>query len=220
MDGHKFGHVLHTVHGTEKTDGVGRMKQAGLHIHISPTAAALFLGMLLTDRTQLCLAVLTAAFFHELGHLGAARLLRIPIRSIRLDLLGARMDAAGRMISYGEEWLLSAAGPLFSLVLAALSAVFWEVSLFACRLSCVSVLLGILNLLPVRSFDGGRMLSSFLSATVGERVSEHTLTVSSFLFLFLLWCFAVYCLLRVGDGLSLLCFTVSLFSRFFELSEG
>ena len=191
------------------------MKKTRLHIHISPATATLFLGMILTDRTLLCLAVIAAAFFHEVGHLSAARLLHIPIRSLQLDLLGARLDAAGRMLSYGEEWILSAAGPLFSFVLAALPAAFWDVSLFARQLSCASVLLGALNLLPIRSFDGGRMLSSFLSAAAGDRISEYALTLCSFLFLFLLWCCAVYCLLRVGDGLSLLCFKISLLSSIF-----
>ena len=195
------------------------MKKPKLHIQIAPAAATLFLGMLLTDRSMLCLAAILAAGFHELGHLFAARYLHIPMRSLRLDLIGARLDTEGRLLSYGEEWLLCAAGPLFSLILAILPAGLWSVSAFARQLSCASLLLGILNLLPIRTFDGGRMLSAFLCATLGDRVSARVVNACSFLFLFLLWCSAVYCLMRVGDGLSLLCFSMSLFSRFFELSD-
>lgn len=192
------------------------MRKSKMQIRVAPAAATLFLGMLLTDRSLLCLAALVAAAFHEVGHLCAAKLMHIPMKSLRLDLLGARLDATGRMLSYGEEWVLCMAGPLFSLLLAAIPAPFWMSSLFARQLSYASLLLGVLNLLPIRSFDGGRMLSAVLSVTVGERAAERTLTCSSFLFLFLLWCFSVYCLLRVGDGLSLMCFSMSLFSRFFE----
>ena len=196
------------------------MKQTGtrIRIRISPAAATLVLGLLLTDRSLLCLATLLAAGFHEAGHLCAARLLHIPLRALRLDLMGARLDITGRMLSYGEEWLLCAAGPLFSLLLAAAPAPVWAISQFARQLSAVSLLLGLLNLLPIRSFDGGRMLAALLAVTVGERAAGGVLTGCSFVFLFLLWCLAVYFLLRAGDGLSLLCFSMNLLARFFYSS--
>ena len=196
------------------------MRQVGNRIRISPIVAVFFLGLMLTDRSLLCLSAFLAAAFHEAGHLLAAKLLRIPIRTMRLDLLGARMDTVGRLLSYGEEWLLCAAGPLFSLLLSGGLAVFWSVSSFARLLSCASLLLGLLNLLPIRSFDGGRMLSVAISAGFGETASDYVLKLSSFLFLFLLWAVSVYFLLRAGDGLSLFCFSMSLFSHFFDLSDG
>ena len=204
----------------ERARGRRLQRKSGFRVMIAPSAAVLLTSLLLTDGSRLCLAAVLAAFVHELGHLAAARLLGIPMRALRLDLLGARLDTCGRMLTYGEEWLLCAAGPLFSLLLSAAMALFWKAFFFARLVSCASLLLGALNLLPIRSFDGGRMLSALLSATLGERVSERALTVSSFLFLFLLWSCAVYCLLRLGNGLSLFCFSMSLFSRFFSLSDG
>ncbi len=186
---------------------------------VSPVVAVFFLGLLLTDRSLLCVSAFLAAAFHELGHLLAARLLNIPIRSLRLDLLGARMDTVGRMMTYGEEWLLCAAGPLFSLLLSSGLFFLWEISPFAKLLSCASLLLGFLNLLPIRSFDGGRMLAVALSSFFGEAVSDYVLRLTSFLFLFLLWAVSVYFLLLAGDGLSLFCFSMSLFSHFFAFSE-
>ena len=191
----------------------GRMK-------VSPLVAVFFIGLILTDRSLLCLSAFLAAAFHEVGHLLAARLLGIPIRSLRLDLLGARMDTVGRMMTYGEEWLLAAAGPLFSLLLSLGLFFLWEISPFARLLSCASLLLGGLNLLPIRSFDGGRMLASSISYFFGERTSDYILRLTSFLFLFLLWAVSVYFLLLAGDGLSLFCFSMSLFSHFFAFSEG
>ena len=191
----------------------GRMK-------VSPLVAVFFIGLILTDRSLLCLSAFLAAAFHEVGHLLAARLLGIPIRSLRLDLLGARMDTVGRMMTYGEEWLLAAAGPLFSLLLSLGLFFLWEISPFARLLSCASLLLGGLNLLPIRSFDGGRMLASPISYFFGERTSDYVLRLTSFLFLFLLWAVSVYFLLLAGDGLSLFCFSMSLFSHFFAFSEG
>ena len=188
-------------------------------VRISPLVAVFFVGLILTDRSLLCVSAFLAAAFHELGHLCAARLLKIPIRTLRLDLLGARLDTVGRMLSYGEEWLLCWAGPMFSFLLSGGLSFLWDVSQFSRLLSCASLLLGLLNLLPIKGFDGGRMLASAISAVAGEGAAEYALRLTSFLFLFLLWAVSVFFLLRAGDGLSLFCFSMSLFSHFFALSE-
>lgn len=187
-----------------------------LELHIAPPVAVILIVMLVFDRTGICFLTLLAAFLHECGHLLAARLLKIPLGELRLDFLGARMEVSGRMMSYGEEWLLSAAGPITSLLLAALGALLWNVSEHAQIFSCASLVLGLLNLLPIRTFDGGRMMECALLRFADPCVVRVIMRACSFLFLFLLWAIAVYFLLRAGDGLSLLCFSMSLLFRFFD----
>ncbi len=185
-------------------------------IRVAPQVAILFLLMILSDRSGLCLVTVGAALLHECGHLVAARLLRIPISGLQMSFLGARLEVSGRMLSYGEEWLLCAAGPFASLFAAAIAAPLWQYTDVARAFSCASLVLGLLNLLPIQSFDGGRMLSCVLARVGGARVAERGGALCSFFFLFLLWAVAVYFLLRVGDGLALFCFSLSLFLRFFE----
>lgn len=192
-------------------------------IRVTPFAAVLVLGLILTDDSGLCLVTLLAAVLHECGHFAAARLLRIPLGDLHLDLLGARLEVRGKLLSYAEEWILCAAGPMISLICAAIGGMFWgiePISVAAIRFSCASLVLGVLNLMPIRTFDGGRMLEVTLLSFFGERVVESVMRTFSFLLLFLLWAVAVYFLLRAGDGLSLFCFSMSLFSRFFEELEG
>lgn len=185
-------------------------------IRVAPRVVLLFAILLITDQSGLALVTLLAAAFHECGHLLAARAMKIPFRAMRIDLMGARLEIGGRMLSYREEWLLSAAGPIASFFAAAGAAAFWESSRLAVYFSCASLLLGALNLLPIRSFDGGRMLECALSAIPDARVAERVTSACSFLFLFLLWAIAVYFLIRTGDGISLFFFSVSLFLHFFE----
>ena len=185
-------------------------------ISISPAVAVVLGWMLLTDRTGIGAITLFAALMHEAGHLLAAHLLKIPPKALRIDLLGARIEVDGYLLSYGEEWLLCAAGPLVSLLGTAVAAPLWGVWEVARVFSCASLVLGLLNLLPIRTFDGGRMLECMLCRFGNERVAARCMTLCSFLFLFLLWATAVYFLLRAGDGLSLLCFSMSLFLRFFD----
>ena len=184
-------------------------------LRISAPMLILLAFLLITDRTGVGALTLLAALLHECGHLAAAWGMGVTPEQLRLDLLGARMEIRGRVLSYGEEIWLAAAGPLASLLLFGVGACFWELA--AARvLACASLLLGLLNLLPIRSFDGGRMLESFLSATVGVGAARRVMTGTSFVSLLLLWGTAVYFLLRAADGLSLLCFSLSLFFRFFE----
>ena len=155
-------------------------------------------------------------FSHQCGHLAAAKLMHIGLSGMRLGFLGARLDVEGRMLSFGEEWLLCAAGPAVSLLAVIAAAPFWSRSSAALIFSCASFVLGLLNLLPIKGFDGGRMMACTLYARMEARRAELILHGMSFVFLFLLWSVAVYFLLRAGDGLSLFCFSLSLFLRFFE----
>lgn len=188
-------------------------------LEIEPTAAVLLVALLLTDRTHLAAAALLAAAVHEAGHLAAARVMRIPVRSLHFHLLGAELTTGGRLLTCGEEAALCAAGPLASLFLSAALAPLWRHTDLAVLLSCASLTLGLLNLLPVRAFDGGRLLEVAIAAHGSPAAAERTLTVTSLLSLWVLWAGAVYLLLRAGDGLSLWCFSMSLFSRFFAAAK-
>ncbi len=195
------------------------MKSKRMRVRIEPMAVATYIAMLLSDRTNAVACILLAAAVHEAGHLLAARLLRIPLGELRLDLLGAQLSVDGRLLTYGEEWALCAAGPTFSLLLAALLAPLWKPGGFWLELSCASLLLGLLNLLPIRNFDGGRMLSALLAFLFGEQCAERVLWGCSVAAVLFLWSVAVYLLLRSGNGISLLFFSMSLFLRFFSFSR-
>ncbi|MBP3667916.1 MAG: hypothetical protein J6K29_12810 [Clostridia bacterium] len=199
-----------------------------MRIRISPTAGICIGGTLLMgvlsyrwgDRTAAelrqsageLLAVALAALIHELGHMLVAWRRRIPVRALRLDLFGARMELSG-MISYGAELAVASGGPLASF-LAALTAYPWGAAREGIYLfSAVSCGLGLLNLLPVRGMDGGRILACFLSLTAGERAAETALRLTTGITLGGLWLLSVYALLRVGQTVSLFAFTLCLLIR-------
>ncbi|MBQ8214087.1 MAG: hypothetical protein IJZ80_08770, partial [Clostridia bacterium] len=122
----------------------GRTKR--LPLSLSPSVVIALGGMILVDRSGVCLITVVAAVLHECGHLLAAKLLRIPPRALHLDLLGARIEVDGYLLSYGEEWVLCAAGPLVSLLAASAAAPLWSAFEAARVFSCASLVLGLLNL--------------------------------------------------------------------------
>ena len=138
-------------------------------------------------------ALTLTTFVHELGHFAAARLLRIPVRRIAVGMgpvfwrralndhaefvlraipTGVSIGVPGRRDPDGtlrrpihRDFLMAAAGPMMSLLLAALlwgSAQtgllpiwlrFWLAST-----ALLSALLGMINLIPVPGLDGGHLL--------------------------------------------------------------
>lgn len=154
-----------------------------------------------------------AAFLHEAGHLIAAWGVGVRVRGLSLDLLGARMELAGAP-SYGQEFFVAAGGPFVSLVCGAL-AFSWAARAYeGATLFCgASLVLGGINLLPVGTLDGGRMLRCGVAFLWGDRAATGALRGATGVCLGLLWTLSVYGLLRGGVGLSSFAFTLCLLER-------
>ena len=183
-----------------------------MKIRITPGAVLLF-SVMLFHRDPLFPATLLAAAVHECGHLLAARLLGIRLRLLELDVIGARIFPKGAIPSYFAEWILAAAGPLLSLLLALF--VFPFPHPFAHAVLGATCSLALFNLLPVCGFDGWRILGGILTPLVGERRTAALLYTCSYLALFALFCFSSTLLLRHGESLALCVLCASLFARTF-----
>lgn len=188
-----------------------------LRIGILP--ALIFCLMTVLEPAGVVFPSLAGAVLHESGHMLAAVLLGIPLRSLDIGTFGASLRVRGSLISYPKEFLLCAAGPAMNFISAAAAVIFSEYRGYYTECGeffiAVSVMLGLLNLIPAEGFDGGRMLAVVTSALFGPRVSARFLTVTTFSSIVFLWMLSVYLLIRYGTSLSLFVFTVSLFYRLF-----
>lgn len=162
---------------------------------------ALFL--LLTDTPILLAALLPAALLHELAHYAVLRLCGVRTARFTLTGLGASLYVPElHRLSYAAELLSAAAGPLMNLLLWVLLSLTGreELTLFA----GAQMVLGVLNLLPVRPMDGGRILwlaTAYLTEPyTADRVAAAVgLAASSALLALCLWL-----VLTTGSGLFLL----------------
>ena len=162
---------------------------------------ALFL--LLTDTPILLAALLPAALLHELAHYAVLRLCGVRTARFTLTGLGASLYVPElHRLSYGAELLSAAAGPLMNLLLWVLLSLTGReaLTLFA----GAQMVLGVLNLLPVRPMDGGRILwlaTAYLTEPyTADRVAAAVgLAASSALLALCLWL-----VLTTGSGLFLL----------------
>jgi Zn-dependent protease len=103
---------------------------------------------------------------HELGHIAASLLLRVPVSEFGLCLGGAynRRAYAGRR---RDEAIISAAGPLMNLCLVLPSLI---LPVIGKQLGLCNMMLCVVNLLPLRSSDGSRILNAIWGANRADGV--------------------------------------------------
>ena len=185
-----------------------------MKIKISFSAILTLAALLLFGRISDVICVLSAAAIHETGHIVAAKLLGVSFSSLCLDPLGARLNTTEQLVSYKREALLALGGPLANIISLAFSAPLAVLtgSEFLIVFSYASAGLALLNLLPIETFDGGRI---FYCITRSYRFSR----IVSFLCLFAIFCASLYLLLRTGGALSVFIFSTSLFVRLFVVQK-
>ena len=118
---------------------------------------------------------------HELSHTVVALRSGLPVRRISLHLLGGVSEIERPAETPGREAGIAVAGPLVSLLLAAVAFGVGELlepgtvgRLLAWALMLSNLLVGAFNLLPGLPLDGGRMVSAAVWRATGRR---HTGTV-------------------------------------------
>lgn len=186
-----------------------------LGFSISPATFIILFCMIATTPLTPLTACLCAAGIHELGHIAAAKLLSINLSEIRLDVLGARLATSGRLCSYPAMALLCLAGPLVNFLCFTLSLPFSDQAKWLHEFCLSSLSLGVMNLIPIEGFDGGRILHGLLCKILPLDVAERVCRVLSFCSIFALWLLSVWVLLRTGSSLTLFVFSCMLFGMLF-----
>ncbi|WP_282772105.1 site-2 protease family protein [Saccharomonospora viridis] len=138
---------------------------AGAYVLAALAAAVLFLASLLA---------------HELAHAVVARRQGIEVKDITLWLLGGVASLRSEARTPGAELRIAAAGPLTSVLAAAVfGALAWLfvavdaptlVVLLFTYLAVFNTVIAVFNLIPASPLDGGRILRAGLWAWKGDRV--------------------------------------------------
>jgi Zn-dependent protease len=117
-----------------------------------------------------------SVLLHELGHCVVALQLGIPVRRLRLFLLGGLAEITRTPRRPAHEGVIAAAGPAVSAVLAAFCGLVLlfmpaEGPIWLLVLECAvaNVAVAVFNLLPGLPLDGGRMLRAGVWAVSGQR---------------------------------------------------
>ena len=131
-----------------------------------PLPALFWLALLLAlDGTGLVRLSLLCALLHESGHVAVHLVLLHRLPRLKVSPTGICLSMRGVLLPSQKALLLAAAGPLMNLICCA-SAIFWmELAGYSYRgywFAAVNLLLGTVNLLPLPSLDGQRIVEALL----------------------------------------------------------
>lgn len=159
------------------------------------------------------LFLLATVALHESGHIFAFSVLGLPLPHFRGRRLGLLLTPKNTLLSYPQEVFVCAAGPLFNLLAAAALIP----ALRTGRANdahfcffCFNLLTAALNLLPIRGFDGGRILAALLSSLFGATVAEKISGAVSLVFVLLFYFAGLFLFFVAGVGLQTFFFALLL----------
>lgn len=174
-----------------------RFSIRGVSFELSFLAVAAMSATLVLDTSGRICACFIAAIIHECGHLLAMRCFCIKPQSIKLRIFDIAIEAHGQR-PFSKDLIITIAGPLANFVFA---FVFY---FFSDMLFVSNLVIGLFNLLPVDTFDGGHALSLLLCKKLSAESSRRILKALTFLLLVPTFILGILVLLRSKYNYSLL----------------
>lgn len=149
---------------------------------------------------------LLAAVLHELGHLAVMYAFKVPPREVCLNPFGIEIvEQETRARSYGKDVLICLAGP-------AANGIAWLAG-WIIQQGCgaamedwllANLAIGLMNLVPIDSLDGGQALYAALCIRHSERFAGRMVLIVSFVILLPLTTAGFFLLLQSRYNFSLL----------------
>lgn len=128
---------------------------------------------LLTDKTGLISISLLSCLLHELGHIISFHLVKVKPRLLSFDITGIRLEQPNKQLPFLIELITLISGSLTNYIIALICQIISPVELL--NIILINIMIGTFNLLPLRTFDGGKILfvilSSFFTDIVSYKIS-------------------------------------------------
>ena len=160
-------------------------------------------AVLLIDRENRVICCILAALLHECGHLIMMRRFRVTVKTVRLRVFDILIESGG-IQSPSADALITLAGPMMNLLCFVLFIPWSE------KLALPHLALGVFNLLPVMSLDGGHLLHIFLQKKYSSMACDKILRLTTFITILPLMTAGIFLLLNSGYNYSLLAISLYL----------
>ena len=179
-------------------------------IKIGLPTVVFIIALLILDKSLLSILTLAAALCHELGHIAVMLVSGMEVSEIEITVFGAEIRTPCANRTAFVNIAVFAAGALANILCA--MAIFFipAPSIEAVFFANASISLAIVNLLPIRTLDGGCILETLLIG-ISPKHTPMIVDIVSCVTLGILWLTAVYILLICGGNLSLMLFCMYLF---------
>ena len=145
-----------------------------------------------------------SSFFHEIGHLLAILVLKQKVDRIEFSLFDIKIKS-NYYVSFSKELIITLSGVAFNFILF----LFFirTIRIFA----LANLFIGIFNLLPVSTLDGGQAINIILNKFISEEKSVIILNILTVIFAIPIFTLGIIVLFNTGYNFSFLLLGVYLF---------
>lgn len=188
----------------------------GCKVRFSYIFMAIATIMMIIDSGGMVFHAIFATIIHELGHICAMILkgykpYEIECRAFDIKIV----DAKRARTSYKDDIFILSMGACFNFLYAVVLFVMYKTFRLDILLNPIweNIFLGLFNLLPIESLDGGQILYSVLCRKLGVKAAIDITCMVSFVFLFPIAVVGFYMLLVSKYNFSLLiisCYLIAL----------
>lgn len=175
-----------------------KISLCGIQFKISFLFFALITAYLLIDKNGYGYCGVLAAMMHELAHVIVYIALGRKPQEVSLAIEGIRLKANKQYLSPGKEALALSAGCLVNLSMFLLLNQFFH-SQEMTMMALTHLSLGVFNLLPVGSLDGGMLLRLFLESFLPDTAAEKICFCLSVSVVILLFCGSLWLFYQTGN---------------------
>lgn len=171
---------------------------------------------------SIVLICLLCTLVHELGHLFMISLLVGKPQKIVLNPFEIQICSDLSKVSRVQDTLIISFGIVFNLLLSFITYILYILTLYDIfLLTCsVSLAIGVLNALPVESFDGGQLIKLILSGFLSEKLTNIILCVTSLIVMIPIIFIGVFVLFVSKYNFSLLFIAIYILSIYFKRNCG
>lgn len=160
---------------------------------------------------NLMLPFAVAITLHECGHLLVLRVLKGRICEVRPAPFGLCIEFDNASLSLRGEMAVSAAGCAVNILAFSVSLILYmELGLDTVDFAAVNAVLALINFIPVKPLDGGRLFSLAVEYFFGERTAYILSSALTYFFGFIAFMFASYSLLTSENGIYPVLFSIYL----------
>lgn len=176
--------------------------------------------IIITDKTFLSICAVGLIFAHELGHIILARILNVPIREINFGAMS--IDICKSQIYYEKSFLkkifLVLGGCIFNFCIYLVLYMIYLATrkIIFMYISVQSLCIGIINILPIESLDGGEVVNLILHRFFGYESAKRISNVISIIFLVPIIFLGIFLVIKSWHNMSVIMLAIYLiFEKYF-----
>lgn len=173
-----------------------------------------FAVLFIADLSAMSIMPFLAALLHEAGHLIAMWLCGQSVKEIRIYPFGIDIKKREMLSSYAADVFVSSAGIIANLLTVA-ACNFLPPSDIKAFFVSANLVLVMINVLPIRTLDGGMVLEKLLLMKLSPDTASGVMNFLSLFFIVLLGSVAIWLLFYTSYNFSLLLMCMYLFCGIF-----